>query len=433
MDEFDLDRATEVAWAGFLTRLGTHLTAIDEPLTLMPYSGDTRRTPTVTITPEDETLHAVLHVPGPDWGGEDRTGPLAAQGWRAERDGTAYLLDLPRTHAHLLAAVTVDTLREVVGVPHPALLDAGRLTITPPTETAPAPESTGPVPELDLDAPIRVNTPAALRQAVHTTLHVALGRPPRHDRDDDIPIVYGSALVYVHTADAQPVVSVFTIAVQDVSDLDAARREVEILNRRSVFTTYRLAGRQVIGSVAIPCLPFVPRHLIGMVELVGRETDAMDEDLALRVGGQRWVDVLSGGGPRQGSLTAGPDAGMPSAGGGEADPGGAADVPDGDEEPEEEELPPELQTLLALDADGDERLEASLVADVCHHDRDLVLRLLRIAEEQTLTWRDAVDEAREAADAEAVSAATTELQGWESTVRDLRGALRYVVTFGRPD
>jgi hypothetical protein len=124
---------------------------------------------------------------------------------------------------------------------------------------------------------------------------------------------------------------------------------------------------------------------------------------------------------------------MPSAGGGEADPGGAADVPDGDEEPEEVELPPELQTLLALDADGDERLEASLVADVCHHDRDLVLRLLRIAEEQTLTWRDAVDEAREAADAEAVSAATTELQGWESTVRDLRGALRYVVTFGRPD
>jgi hypothetical protein len=430
MDEFDLDRATQVAWAGFLTRLGTHLTAIDEPLTLMPYRGDTRRTPTVTITPEDDTLHAVLHVPGPDWGGDDRARPLAAQGWRADEEGTAYLLDLPRTHAHLLAAVTVDTLREVVGVPHPALLDAGRLTITPPTETAPVPDSARPVPQLDLDEPIRVNTPAALRQAVHTTLHVALGRPPRHDRDDDVPIVYGSALVYVHTADAQPVVSVFTIAVQDVSDLDAARREVEILNRRSVFTRYRLAGRQVIGSVAIPCLPFVPRHLIGMVELVGRETDAMDEDLALRVGGRRWVDVLSGGGPRQGSLTIGPGPGMPSAGG-EAGPGGAGEGRD--DEDSEEELPPELQTLLQLDADGDERLEVSLVADVCHHDRDLILRLLRIAEEQTLTWRDAVDEAREAADAEAVSAATTEMQGWESTVRDLRGALRYVVTFGRPD
>ncbi|MFK5646735.1 T3SS (YopN, CesT) and YbjN peptide-binding chaperone 1 [Ornithinimicrobium sp. LYQ121] len=444
MEEFDLDRATQVAWAGFLTRLGTHLTAIDEPLTLMPYSGDTRRTPTITVTPEADTLHAVLHAPGPDWSAAERTGRLTAQGWRTEEDGTAYLLDLPRSHAHLLAAVTVDTLREVIGVPHPALLEAGRLTITPPTGAAPThqgaeptQEGAEPVPQIDLDAPVRVNSPAALRRAVHTTLHAALRTPPRHDRDDDVPIVYGSALVYVHTADAQPVVSVFTIAVQDVTDLDAARREVEILNRGSVFTKYRLAGRQIVGSVAIPCLPFVPRHLIGMVELVGRETDAMDEDLALRVGGRRWVDVISGG-PRQGSVAPGREQGMQSAGGGGADPGavdrGRANGEEVDEEvDEDEELPFELQTLLQLDAGGDARLEASLVADVCHRDRDLILGLLRVAEEQTLTWRDAVDEAREAADAEGVSAATTELRAWESTVRDLRGALRYVVTFGHPD
>ena len=149
----------------------------------------------------------------------------------------------------------------------------------------------------------------------------------------------------------------------------------------------------------------------------------MDEDLALRVGGRRWVDVLSGDAPRQGSLATGPEPGVPSDGGGGPDPGGAAEGRETDEHPEEEELPSELQTLLQLDADGDERLEASLVADVCHHDRDLILRLLRIAEEQTLTWRDAVDEAREAADAEEVSAATTEITGSTS-----RLGLRYVIS-----
>ena len=89
----------------------------------------------------------------------------------------------------------------------------------------------------------------------------------------------------------------------------------------------------------------------------------------------------------------------------------------------------ELATLLQLDAEG-AGLAPALVAEVCHHDRDLILRLIRLAEEQTISWRASVGQARAAGDADAARDAAQELRGWARTVRDLRAALRHVVTFG---
>jgi hypothetical protein len=404
MDEFDLDRATEVGWAGFLTRLAGHLGSSTEPLRISAYGADEGTFPVLQITPGDDVLHGELSGPdGIAWPDAARREHLLALGWHGD-DG--YGITLPRSHAHLLASIVTDTLREVVGAPHPAFLDAGALTISAP----PGPDEGGPEPpQIDLDQAIRVITPGELRQAVETTLHAAMGHPPRHDADGDIPILYGTTLVYVRTADSQPVVTIFGILVQDVEDLEAAHREVGILNRQSVFAKFHVVGDQVVASVAIPSLPFVPRHLVGMVELMGKELDQLDDALALRVRGRRWIDLMTGE--------------------------GAAPV-EPEEDPDEEdvdELPEELLTLLQLDADGDGRLEPALVADVCRRDRSLILRLIRIAEEQTISWRESVDEARAAGDVEEARTATDEVQGWQATVSDLRAALRHLVTFGRGD
>ena len=455
MDEFDLDRATEVGWAGFLTRLAAHLATTAEPLRITPYGAGSESAPVLEVRPDGDVLRAELRTPGdrPPLD-EEHHRHLIALGWHEEpavpsspsaaehegddhgARGTAYLVELPRTHAHLLAAVVSDTLRHVVGAPHPAFLDAGTLTITPPD-----PDEVQVRPQIDLDEPVRVTTPAQLRQAVETTLHATMGHPPRRDADGDVPIVFGTTLVYVRTADSQPVVSIFAILVQDVADLDAARREVGILNRESVFAKFHLVGRQVVASVAIPSLPFVPRHLVGMIELMGRELDRLDDALALRVQGRRWIDVMTGKGPggAEPDPSAEPEgAAGTSAGDGERDADGdggagrdgdagqAAGVSD-----DEDELPEELLLLLNLDTEGRAGLEPALVADVCHHDRSLILRLIRIAEEQTISWRRSVDEARAAADVEEARVATGELHGWQSTVRDLRAALRHVVTFGQ--
>jgi hypothetical protein len=423
MDEFDLDRTTEVGWASFLSRLADHLGVLTEALVVTPLGGDADgATPVLEVTADadgvadEPMLHAQLRAPtGTAWSEDERSRHLLSLGWTAAPGHTAYLLDLPRSHAHLLAAVVTDTLREVVGVPHPAFLDAGELTIAAPAEDVQQEQP----PELDLDAAITVQTPAELRRLVDATLHLALGHAPRHDHDGDVPILFGSALVYVRTADTQPVVTVFAIPVQDIGDLEAARREAEIFNRRSVYGKFHLVGRQLVASVAVPCLPFVPRHLVGMVELMGREIDRLDEDLALRVRGRRWIDLLAGAGPAGAPLPAG-------------DPGpSAGPEPTADEVAEAPEQPPELTTLLRLEADGAD-LPPALVAEVCHHDRDLILRLLRLAEEQTISWRSTVGQARTAGDADAARTAADQMRGWARTVRNLRAALRHVVTFGGP-
>lgn len=421
MDGFDLDRATEVGWAGFLTRLAAHLATATEPLRITPYGAGSESAPALEVRPDGEVLHAELRIPeGRPALDEQNRRHLGSLGWR-EESPTAYLLERPRTHAHLLAAVVSDTLRHVVGAPHPAFLDAGSLTIAPPDPA----DDVAVRPEIDLDEPVRVTTPAELRQAVETTLHATMGHPPRRDADGDVPIVFGTTLVYVRTADAQPVVSIFAILVQDVADLEAARREVGILNRESVFAKFHLVGRQVVASVAIPSLPFVPRHLVGMIELMGRELDRLDDALAVRVQGRRWIDVMTGRGPGGVETpSATPDT-RDGTGGQEEGDLGSGQAPDG--------LPEELLTLLNLDREGPVPLEPALVADVCHHDRSLILRFIRIAEERTISGRGAVDEAREAGDVERARAATEELHRWQSTVRDLRAALRHVVTFGQAE
>ncbi|AXH95400.1 T3SS (YopN, CesT) and YbjN peptide-binding chaperone 1 [Ornithinimicrobium avium] len=417
MEEFDLDRATEIGWAGFQSQLADHLAVTREPLSVMPFGGDPSSSPVLEVAPtgEDETLHAELRAAdGSTWPEDDRSRHMTALGWSVDPGRTTYVTEMPRSHAHLLAAIVTDTLREVVGVPHPAFLDAGVLTPRPPAEDEQEPT---PVPQLDVDTAVPVRTPQQLRELVDTTLHVLLGHPPRHDADGDVPILFGSALVYVRTADAQPVVTIFSIPVQDIGDLTAARREVAILNRSSVFAKFHLVGRQVVASVSIPCLPFVPRHLFGMVQMMGRDIDRLDEDLAVRVGGRRWIDLVSGAGslrpPGTEELEAAVQGGPPT----------SARGTEGD-------LPPELRTVLDMSADGAPPLDPAAVAEVCHHDPALLLRLIRVAEEQTISWRTSVGTARTAGDPDEVRAATQEMRAWRSTVRDLRAALRHVVTFG---
>lgn len=421
MEQFDLDRATEIGWAGFQSQLADHLAGTREPLTVLPFGGTAASSPVLEVRPtgegEDEALHAELRPPeGSTWPEDERSRHMTALGWSCDPGRTTYLLDLPRTHAHLLAAVLTDTLREVVGVPHPAFLDAGVLTPRPPAEDEP---QAPPVPELDVDTAVQVRTPQELREMVDTTLHALLGHPPRHDADGDVPILFGSALVYVRTADAAPVVTVFAIPVQDITDLAAARREVEIFNRSSVFAKFHLVGRQIVASVAIPCLPFVPRHLIGMVQMMGRDIDRLDEDLTLRVGGRRWIDLVSGAAGSRAPQPVPAPGPAPSA---EVRPGAPG---------EEFDVPPELATVLEMAGDGP--LAPAAVAEVCHHDPALLLRLIGLAEEQTISWRTSAGEARAAGDADGVREATQEMQGWRSTVRDLRAALRHVVTFGPED
>lgn len=90
-------------------------------------------------------------------------------------------------------------------------------------------------------------------------------------------------------------------------------------------------------------------------------------------------------------------------------------------------LPVELMTLLYLDPGGAGSVSAQTAASVCQHDLGLLLRLIRICEEDVLAWREAAQEATEEADWDEADACQREANGWQTTVHLLQRALRVVV------
>lgn len=463
-DDFDLDRVMELGWVNFQARLADHLRQLEGPLTLAPLAGSERSDqaqsgadvaaakrdglagteggstssdggvkpmPGITVSVLEDGLRADLPssildlLPSVD-------AELRSLGWQSDprpEGSQSYSILSPRSHADLLAAVTVQTLREVLGVAHPVFLDAGPLTIPSPAQEAP-PQDSEPVPEVDFDVPVRPENPKQLKEAVDTILHAALKHRPRYDPDGDIPMLFGSTMVFVRVNDSKPVVQVFAIAAHSIRDLPAAQREVEISNRRSIFVRYGLYGSQILASAAVLATPLLPRHLLQIVEMVGREVDNIDEDLALRISGRRRIDPPAS--RPQESGVARPGA---KDDGAVREPTGAL-VDDGRSAPQAADghgsLPAELVTVLALGHDAQGRVDPAVIAETCHRDRDLLRRLIRTAEEHTIAWRESMNQARLTGDTERATAAALEMRGWQGAVRDLRAGLRHVVNYPRP-
>jgi len=93
-----------------------------------------------------------------------------------------------------------------------------------------------------------------------------------------------------------------------------------------------------------------------------RLTDDVDDDLAVRVGGRRFIE--------------------------DPQPGGVSEQ-DSPAEAEEEEEPlhPAMLTLLQFDAADPGSLKPRMAARVCGYDARLILDLIRWNEEQEIAWR----------------------------------------------
>ena len=94
---------------------------------------------------------------------------------------------------------------------------------------------------------------------------------------------------------------------------------------------------------------------------------------------------------------------------------------------EQDDLPAELLTIMHLDLDGKRAITLELTAKICNHDRDLVLRFIRIAEKDAFAWRQSAQTVREAGDPDAeADVCEHESQAWEATADLLRDALRVI-------
>lgn len=419
--EFDLDRSTARAWSQFQARLADHVVAMtsDDVLLIEAYS---------VAAADDPGAAPYIQFAG--WG-DDRircevssneylapryaldaaaTSTLQSLGWSAPSHGrddeggsgsANFYLDSGRSAADKLAVMAVQALRGVFGVAHPAFLLAHNLG-----EGAAAPELGIPSPMVE--SAVGQQEPLAvvpddvdhLRTLVDQALEPMFGHGPNHDSDGDIPVVAGSALLFVRVLEDAPAVEMFSTIVRDVSDLDEAAEATAELNNSIRLIKFLLVEDAVIAVAHVAAMPFAPQQLRSVLDYMSRVADGIDEGLAARVGGRRVFEDQ----PTE----------RPAAPAGEASG-----------------LPAELQTLLHLDVEGESPIEPDLAASVCDYDRDLVLRLLKISSQEEIAWRASHDKAAIEADRDAAAVCGVEAAAWAKTVETLRGALRVIVERNR--
>jgi T3SS (YopN, CesT) and YbjN peptide-binding chaperone 1/T3SS (YopN, CesT) and YbjN peptide-binding chaperone 3/TY-Chap C-terminal domain len=419
--EFDLDRSTARAWSQFQARLADHLAAMreDDVLVVRTDAGESRAdgvaTPYLKFTGRsgDRLLSQVSgneHLDSRyavDAAGGDM---LRSLGWAPpagaveaqERgdDSGDFSLTVDRSSADRLAVMSVKALRGVFGVAHPAFLAAQNIG------------ATGGEPELGIPSPVIESTVALeeplavvpedvnhLRALVDSALEPVFGHGPKHDSDGDIPVVAGSALLFIRVLEDAPAIEIFSTIVRGITDLDAAAAAVAELNNGIRMIKFLLVDDVIIAAAHVAALPFAPQQLRGVLDYMSRVADGIDEGLVASVGGRRAF---------------------------------------GDDPPEAEsaddegtDLPPELLTLLHLDPAGDSTVDPDLAASVCSYDRDVVLRLLKIASQEEIAWRQSYDEAAMTGDKDEAAASDAEAAGWAKTVETLRQALRVIVERNR--
>jgi hypothetical protein len=76
----------------------------------------------------------------------------------------------------------------------------------------------------------------------------------------------------------------------EVSELDRAKFEVEVLNRERPFAKFVLVGDRIVAQVHVPAVPFVPEHLRQTLSMMCELADEVDDDLAVRVSGRRFLE-----------------------------------------------------------------------------------------------------------------------------------------------
>ena len=336
---------------------------------------------------------------------------LSRLGWREptlapeepEGAGSAnFFIDVPVSEADRLAVMSVKALRDVFGVAHPAFLITGDLQ----DDTDAAGSTTGNpsmstvTSDLEEAAATMPESYEELCGLVDVALTSVFGQVPKKDEDGDIPVPWGSSLVFVRVEQDAPVVQLFSVVLSGVADLRRAAFEVNVLNRDLRFLKFVLVEDRVLAQMHLPAWPFVPEHLRTMLTEMSRRIDEIDEDLVARVGGRRASDAE--------------DEPAPATTAGGQDTSGVSDET-------------ALLTLLQLDADPAGTVDPRLAASVCCHDQERLLRLLHQTEEQEVAWRGSRDQAVLDGDADEAEACEREVVAWARTTALLRRALRLVV------
>ena len=148
------------------------------------------------------------------------------------------------------------------------------------------------------------------------------------DDDGDIPVRSGSALLFVRVKTTGPVVEIFAPLVKGITNRTRAAEVMSDLNGDNLFAKFFLNDDYVIAEIQMPASPFIPEQLEDMLAHMLRIADEIDEGLAERLSGRLPFFQDDAESTRRKA------------------------EPDEDDEADEDELPPELQAIIQIEAEG---------------------------------------------------------------------------------
>lgn len=304
--------------------------------------------------------------------GEGGDALLRALGWSPPTHGPGdepdsgsanWFLDRERSRADEVAELAVRALRDVYGCAHPAFLRVeGDFVPTgiaapaaPPFEgggTSGSDESTIEriAREDRIEHPRSHDELVALVTETLASLYDGTVEP---DGDGDFPIRFGRSVLYVRVWESEPSVELYAELVDGVQDTAAARREANVFNRDVVLGTCWVRDGVVRFRHVLCAMPFSSEHLRQVLARIGSDLDERAEDMAERVGGQRFLDGVEG---------------VPAPGGEESDEGDLDEQPDPDRIPvldaPAHPMVPVLGELLAIDEPSDRVVAGLFDGDV---------------------------------------------------------------------
>ncbi|WP_242676644.1 hypothetical protein [Rhodococcus sp. ABRD24] len=310
VESSEFDRGVQRAWARYRSHLADRIAAIgpeDQLILESTYESDDidGRVPFVQCQSTVGTDGIVVRCEIPDdlllpphrrLTGADAE-RLVELGWtRPARDplgagpdvddGPAFFVEQAPRWADRLAAMAVSVFRDTWGVPHPAFLDTQSFGDDLDVEWQQRAESVvAERPALDRHVAIQPRDTPHLRELIALTLTDLHGRAPEVDADGDIILRFGSALALVIANESTPEVQLWAPLVRDISGRTRASELITDLNRRWPYLRFALFEDRLRVMIDMLADPFVPQHLIEMVEHLSDFLSGVDEEFAAHFGG----------------------------------------------------------------------------------------------------------------------------------------------------
>ncbi|GAA1731198.1 hypothetical protein SAMN06265174_102629 [Dietzia kunjamensis subsp. schimae] len=306
-----------------------------------------------------------------------------------------------------VATLIVATLRSVFGVPHPDFLDpAPREDDLHSRGSEPFDPHEGEDP-LPVDDAFHPRDFDELRWALSQAMRNHFGAYRAPSEDGSFSIRVGTTMIKVRPYE-QGIIEVLGFVVSGMRRPALAVERLVELNAQTFFARFEIVGDSIIASCDFPALPFVPRHLYTVLNMLSSTVDAVDDELAEMTGGAtmfgEWAENHRDMEPSDYD-------------------------PDADEDAEDAEpLPEELLALIHMDNEDSTELDPDLVARLMHCDQALILRCIRLCEEQMISWNESARSADDKGDDDETGACRHEADAWGATVPILTRALHSIAS-----